>query len=190
MALSLAGWLNGVSASGVVIFGCVFGLFLIYKSRKTNAKLLFYWALASICIGLCWLGDLVNFLTILFTGKNMDNSYGWTILTFIWLPPSMLFAMYVGAELLMPEKKWYIVGIIVVLGIFFELFIFIDPIGSFTVVYPDKPGEDLINSSLAFGSPAFIFGTIFMLFGLIFFGFGFLYKSIKSKGVIRKKFLL
>lgn len=191
MALSLQGWLNGLSSSGLVIFGCAIGLFCIYKSRKSEAKLLLYWGLASIFFGLSWLGDLIDFLTILLTGKNMVNAYGLhSLICFMWVPLYIIFAMYVCAELLTPKKKWYVIGVITILGIFFELFIFLDPIGSFTVVYPDKPGEDLINEGIAFGSPAFIFGSILIFFVVIFLNFGFLYKSIQSEGVIRKKFLL
>ena len=191
MVLSDAGWFNGFSASSVVIFGCTFGLFWIYKGKKTDAKLLSYWGLASIFAGLCFLGNFCDFLTILLTGKNMDDSYGLVgLLGFMWIAPSCVIIMYVGAELIIPEKKWYIASIYLVLGVIFEFFLFLDPAGSIILVYPRKPGEDLIDEIIIYTSPFGIIFIILMTSVLIFCGFGFLYKSIQSTGVFRKKYLL
>ena len=46
MVLSSVGWLSGLSAIGVVLFGGMFGSFWMYKAKKTNAKLLFYFGLS------------------------------------------------------------------------------------------------------------------------------------------------
>ena len=191
MALSLQGWLNGVSASGVVIFGCVLGLFYIYESKKTNAKLLFYSGFAIIFASLMWLADLVDFVTILLTGKNMDNSYGlWGILCLMWVPPANLLLIYICAELIIPEKKWYIVAISVVLGIIYEILLFLDPLSCLTYNYPATSGEDLIDESVVIESPFGIILFIMNGFLVIFCFFGLLIKAIQSKGVIRKKFSL
>ena len=190
MALSLQGWLNGLSASGVVISGCAIGLFCIYKSRKSNAKLLFYMGLLILCLGLTFLGNICDFLTIIFTGNNIDNSYGLVgILGWMWGIPAILIGMYIAAELLIPEKKWHIVGIYGVLGIIFELFLFLDTMGSFIFINPAKPGEDLIDEIAVVSSPVGIIAAIIFLSAFIFLGFGFLIKSIQSTEVIRKKFL-
>ena len=190
MALSIEGWIDGLTASGIVISGVLFGIFVIYKAKKTNAKLLFYVGLVNISGSLGWLGNLVDFLTILSTGSNMDNSYGlYIILSKVWLPINLLCAMYVSAELLIPEKKWYVVAIYSVLGVIFEIFLFLDVMNSFTFIYPSKSGEDLIDESIVFTSPVGIILIIFQLSALIFWGFGFLIKSIQSEGIIRKKFL-
>jgi hypothetical protein len=189
--LSNVGWINGATSMGVLVCGCIFGLFCIYKSKKKEAKLLLYLGLAAICAGLGQLGPFCDFLTILFTGKNMDNPYGLiSLLSFIWLPFSILFAMYLGAELLIREKKKVILAIYLVLGIIYEFFIFLDPFSSFSFVYPKNSGEDLIDDSMNLFSPAGILTLVFALSALIFLGFGFLYQSIKSPGETRKKFLL
>jgi len=189
--LSNVGWINGISSMSVLICGCIFGLFCLYKSKKIKAKLLFYLGLAAICAGLGQLGPSCDFLTILFTGKNMDNTYCLiSILSFIWLPFCILFAMYLGAELLIPGKKKIIVFIYMVLGIVFELIIFLNPYDSFSFIYPETPGENLIDDSMDLLSPAGILTLVFALSGLLFIGFGFLYKTIQSTGTLRKKFLL
>ena len=183
--------MNGLSSMAVVISYCGIGLFFIYKSKKTDAKLLIYVSIAGICFGLQYLGSFIDFVTILLTDNNMDNPNGlYGILNQVWLPPAMIFSIYLAAELLIPEKKWHIVSIYIVLGIIFELFILLDPMGSFTFVDPESPGEDLIDSQFTFGSPAGIIFIIFFLSFITFWGFGFLYKSVKSTGILRKKFLL
>ena len=189
MALSLQGWLNGLSASGIVIFGCVLGLFCIYKSRKTNAKLLFYIGLIIIFTGLGWLGNFIDFLIILLTGKNVDNSYGLVgLLCYMWTPLSFFFGAYIFAELVIPNKKRFILSMSLILGIIFEIFMFLDTTASFEFVYPATSGEDLIDMDIIFNSPLGILFFIIMTF-MVIIGFGLLYKGIQSEGVIRKKFL-
>ena len=134
--LTLVGWISGLSATGVVIFSVIMGLFVIYKSRKINANLLFCMGLVFIFAGLCWSAGFIDIVTILLTGNNMDNSYGlFGIWAYMWIPPMFITALYISAEIMIPEKKWYIVPIYVVLGVIFEIFLFMDPFGSCTFVY-------------------------------------------------------
>ena len=166
-------------------------MFYIYKSKKLGAKLLFYWGIAFIFLCLGYLGDTVDFFVILLTEKNLGNPFGLhSILCFVWAPFYALFGGYVGAELLIPKKKWYIVGVFFILGVLYELFMFIDPIGSFIVVYPKTSGEDLLDVSVNSFSPFNVIQAILGLMIFTFLGVGFLIKSIQSKGVLRKKFLL
>ena len=73
--LSSTGWLDGITASGVVIFGIVFGLYFIYHSKKVEAKLLYYVGVLVILAGLAFLGVFLDFLNVIITGKNLDNWY-------------------------------------------------------------------------------------------------------------------
>lgn len=98
--------------------------------------------------------------------------------------------MYLGAELILPKKKWYIFSIYLIMGIIFELFLFLNSSSSITYVNPLTPGEDLINDNLVFESIAGILVLVFLLSILLLDGIGFLAKSIQSTGVIRKKNLL
>lgn len=189
--LSYVGWITGGTAIVVVIFGCIFGLFLISKSKKSKTKLLFYAGLMIIFGGLCYLGSSYDFLIILLSGSNMDNTYGLLgILGGMWIIPGLLIAIYIGVELLTPDKKRYIIPIYLILGIVYELFIFLDPLGSHTFIPPTKSGEDLIEDIFKIGAPAGILSVIFLLSMLTFNGFGFLLRSFQSKGVVRKKYLL
>lgn len=183
-------WLDGITAVGVVIFGIVVGIFSYYKSRKLEQKLLKYFGIMIVCVGLLYLGPSIDFLSIFFTGNNMDNSFGlYGILCYMWVAPGLIFAMYLGAVLIAPEKKTYILVFYMILGIIFEIFLFLDTEGTFTYDYPAIPGEDLIKSHLNLTSPAFILIVIFLLSVLFFNGFGALYRAIQSTGELRKKFL-
>ena len=166
-------------------------MYVVYKSRKTHLNLLLYLGLVFIFAGLIYTGDFLDFLTIILTQTNIDNSFGIIgLINWMWFPGVVIFAMYLGAELIVPEKKKYIFSIYLVLGIIFELFLFLDLSGSITYDIPLNPGEDLINDNLVFESIAGILVLVFLLSILIFDGIGFLIKSIQSTGVIKKNFLL
>ena len=177
---------------GILIFGIIFGIFIIYKSRKIEAKLLFLLGIGNILMALVWLGSCCDFLTILITGRNIDTRLG--ILGFfggnMWIAPVIVLVIYIGAELLLPKQKWYIVAIFVILGVIYELFLFLDPAGSVSFVHPSPPGSDLIDDSIIMFSPVWILLVIFMLSVFILDGFGFLYYGIKTSGEARKGFLL
>ncbi len=190
MALDINGWIDGITASGVVIFGILFGLFFIYNSRKIQAELLTYLGLANILAGLMFLGVFTDFLFVIFLRENIVNNGIVGILSYIWFAPVIITSMYIGAELLAPKMKKYIVVIFLILTIFFEIVIFIDPKGSFNFVPlpPTPPSENLIDYNVSLMTLAGILMGIMLITVLIFLGLGFLYKGFQSSGVIRKNF--
>ncbi|MFX0018860.1 MAG: hypothetical protein ACFFAK_15370 [Promethearchaeota archaeon] len=189
--LDFLGWIDGITASGVVIFGIVFGLFFIYKARKTNARILDYLGLANLFAGLMFLGVFLDFLFVLATTINMDNTYGIVgILSYIWLAPAIITAIYIGAELLIPKAKWYIAIIFIILSIIFEILIFIDPFSAFKFQDPPSPGRLLINYSVQTFSIAGILMAVFLLTIIVLLGVGFLVKSFQSSGILKTKFFL
>ena len=193
MSLDVNGWIDGITASGVVIFGIIFGLFFIYRSKKTNAKLLAYLGLANMLAGLMFLGVFIDFLFILITNENIVNTRGIVaLLSYIWFAPVIITAMYIGAELLTPNKKKYIVLISIIISIIFEILIFIDPLGSFNFdpIPPTPPSENLIDYNVNLMTFAGISMGIMLITVLVFLGLGFLYKGFQTSGVIRKNFLL
>ncbi|MBA7505509.1 hypothetical protein ES706_04177 [subsurface metagenome] len=190
MSLSNIGWLNGITASGVFLFSCLFGLFFIYKSRRLKLKLLLSLGFVYFFAGLVYSGDVLDFITILITGNNVDNTHGIIgLINWIWFPGAVVFAMYIGAELITPKKKWLIFSIYLALGIIFEVFFLLNPSGTVTYDNPTSPGEDLINDNLVFESIPSIIALIFLLSIILFLGVGFLHKSFQSTGIIRRKFL-
>jgi len=141
--------------------------------------------------GLLILGPCCDYLMIILTGRNLDNRYALVgILSGFSAAPATIFGIYVGAELMTPRKKWYIVSIFLVLGVIWEIFLFLDPMSSFNFTYPVNSGEDVIDTQVVYGSPLFLISITFLFSLLIFNGLGYLFKSIQSSGMIRKKFLL
>ena len=188
--LTLFGWIDGITASGVVIFGFIFGFFFLYKARKSGAKILSILGVVNILAGLMYLGVFTDFIVVLVTTTNLDNTYGLVgILSYIWFAPVMILALYIGAELLLPKRKWYFMAIISIICIVFVILFFIDPMGTFNFVPPTVLGESLIDYNVNILTPAGIIMAILLLAVLILLGFGFLIKSIQSTGVLRKKFL-
>jgi len=189
--LIVEGWIDGITASGVVIFGIIFGLFFLYKSRKASARILTFLGLVNILAGLMYLGVFTDFLVVLATENNLDNTAGLVgILSYIWFAPAMIIALYIGAELLVPKKKWYLMFIIFILSAIFEVFFILDPMGTFNFVDPVNPGETLIDYNVNMFTPAGIIMAILLLAVLLVLGFGFLIKSIKSSGDLKKRFFL
>ncbi|TFG03343.1 MAG: hypothetical protein EU539_12345 [Promethearchaeota archaeon] len=182
--------MNGITAMGVFLFSILFGLFFLYRSRKLRADLLLFLGTTYIFAGLVYLGDTLDFITILLTGTNMDNSTGIIgLINWMWFPGAILSAIYISAELLFPEKKRHVVAFYAVLSIIFEIFLFLDPFGSVTYTNPVPAGSDLINDNLVEDSVVFFIALIFLLSVLLLLGVGFLIRAIKSSGDIRRNFL-
>ncbi|MFX1337271.1 MAG: hypothetical protein ACFFDK_01535 [Promethearchaeota archaeon] len=190
LMLTNTGVINGISAISIVIIYLGFGIFLIDKSKKTNAKLLYYLGIMNICTGCMYLGICIDFLTILITGNNSNFPYFVQfLLCWMWSPLSGAVALYIATKLLIPKKKWYVISVFLFLvSLLFVFFIF-DPVNNVNVVYPPNSGEELIQSQVILGSPASIIILLMIFFTITFNGFGTLFKSIRSRGVIRKKFL-
>jgi hypothetical protein len=191
LPLNTNGWIDGITASGVVIFGIIFGLFFFYRSRKTKAKLLTCLGLANMLAGLMFLGVFLDFLSVLFLQQNMPNNGIVAILSYIWFAPVIITSMYIGAELLTPKIRLYIIILVLVISIFFEVVVFMNPLNSFNFVPepPTPPSINLIDYNVNLMTLAGILMGGLLLLVLFFLGFGFIYKAFQSSGVIRKNFL-
>jgi len=181
------GFIDGISAMGILFSSVLFGLYTLYKAKKLGANLLYFAGGTMIFVGFLWLGPTTDFLSLLLTGYNLPRAqiYGW--LSYLWVAPAVVCAMYLGSQLILPQAKYYIAGVYLVLGIIFEIFLFTDPVGTFEVK-GHIAQEELINVGFNIGHPTFILTGIFLLSSLIFLGFGFAYKSKQSVGALRRKF--
>ena len=188
--LSLIGWLNGLTGSGVVLAGIIIGLYVIYKSKKLNANLLFFVGLTIIFISLLFLGQFVDFLSILFFGMNLSPAYLYALLCYMWVAPAVVSGFIVGSTLIIPERKKLLVGIYTILGIIFEFFLWLDLDNSFTIKLPDRPGTDIIDISFNRTHPTFILIAFFLISALVFLGIGFAIKAKQAVGELRKNFAL
>ena len=145
--------------------------------------------LANLFAGLTFLGVFLDFFLVIFTSTNFDNTFGMVgIISYIWLAPAVVSAIYIGGELLIPKAKWYLVSLFVVLSIVFYSIIFMDPFSAFNFNPPLVSGDGLIDYNLNIFSLAGILMGLFLILIIIILGIGFLVKSFQSTGIIRKKF--
>lgn len=192
MALDIYGWIDGITASGVVIFGFAIGFFFFYKSRKKGANLLTYLGLANLFAGLMFLGVFLDFLFVLILQQNIVSNVIVALISYIWFAPVIISAMIIGAELIAPKMKKPIVIIFLIISIIFEIVIFVDPRNSFNFIpsLGDLPDKRLIDYNVNLLTLAGMLMAGLLLPVIVFLGFGFLYKAFQSSGVIRKNFLL
>ena len=194
--VSTVGLIVGLTACGALLTETVIGLLSFYHSKKLQARLLAIAGLTIVFTGLLYLGPLAEFFSVLLYGSNLNPPTLLTLLSYTFVCPAIILAMYIGAELMMPEKKWYIVGIYTVLGVVFELFLWLDffgyslfgtgPIFSFDL---ETPGETLLDASFNRAHPAYLLVVIFLVSVFIFCGIGFLIKAKQATGELRRKFL-
>ncbi|MHA1670439.1 MAG: hypothetical protein ACTSV5_07645 [Promethearchaeota archaeon] len=138
-----------------------------------------------------FLGVFFDFIVVLISGVNIDNTHGFVgILSYIWLAPAIITAIYIGIKLLALKYKWVILSLFIVLSILFEVIIFLDPFAAFNFDDPPIPGELLIDYNIIIASMAGILMALFLLSTIILLGFGFLIKAFQSDGVIKKKLIL
>ncbi len=193
MAISAEGLLDGMTSAGIVLSATIFGLFSLYKAIKLKAKLLGVAALTMFFVGLLWLGPFTDMISLLIREKNIghypDDYDIYAILSYIWVAPTLVFAMYLGGELLWPKGKWILVSIYIVLGVIFEMFLWFNINHSFEELAPEVPGETIIAASFERGYWTFILVAIFLVSALVFLGIGFLIKAKQATGDLRKKFL-
>ncbi|MFX0188486.1 MAG: hypothetical protein ACFE8A_12220 [Candidatus Hodarchaeota archaeon] len=187
--VSVIGWLDGISAGGIVVSAVFFGLLSFYKARKLEAKLLGIAGLMMVFVGFLWLGPFSDFLSILIFQKNLTPNYIYAYLSYMWVAPAIIVGMYLGGELIAPKKKWTIVIIFAILGVIFELFLFLDTKNTFEEFIIANPGQDLIDAKFNRTSPTFILIAIFLISVIIFLGIGFAVKAKQATGELRKKFL-
>ena len=164
-----------------------FGIWVIIKSRKLKAKLLKYMGIVIILLGLPYLGVCTDFITVLFTGHNMDKAL-FIILGYVWAGGALYFSVIIYCELTMPEKKKYILPIYFFLAFIYTIYVIVDPMNSFVITYPGEPGEELMQAPFNWNSPLIIIGIIGITSFIIFCCFGYLYEALQSTGIIRKKF--
>lgn len=184
--LSVLSGIIGFTTLFVLIAFCISGILFYYFSRKTNIKLLSVMGIFLFFAGICYLGICVDFLTIIITGNNTTN----LILAYlIWpfVPITYTLGLYVIYEILIPKRIFPIMVIYIIIGLVFELSIFLDLSGNIKFIEPPISGDELIDDSLITGSIAGLIGTFYTLFG-IFNGLLLIYKGKKASGIISKKY--
>jgi len=189
MVISPEGLLDGLTSAGIVLSATVFGLFTLYKAVKLKAKLLAVAALTMFFVGLLWLGPFTDLIFLLIRKENIDPYRVYALLSYMWVAPTLVFAMYLGGELIWPKGKWILVIIYIGLGVVFEMFLWFNTYTSFEELAPKIPGETIIAASFDRTHPTFILIATFLVSALVLLGIGFIIKAKQATGELRKKFL-
>ena len=183
-------WINGITATFSFIFGLFLGVSVIWQARKWEAKLLFYMGINIVFAGFFWSGLFLDFVSLTTMGVNINiPPEALAIIYFVWSPIAFLFSFYIAAELFSPDKKLYITIPFLILGIVYEIFLFMFPLENVIVDNID-PGNMIIEVTIEPFKPAGLINYTFVLIAFIFCGFGYLYKGIKSKDIRRNFFSL
>ena len=191
--VSVFGLLDGLTASGIILSTTIFGLLSFYRASKLGAKLLAWAGLTMFFVGFLWLGPFIDFILVFFYHTNITPTYLYSILSYLWVAPALVVAMYLGGSLMFPKRKWVIVGIFIALGLVFEYFLWFQTETSFTWnVFTNplfQPGEDLIDAEFIRSSLTFLMIALFLVVTLILLGIGFFIKAKQATGDLRKKFV-
>ncbi|MFX1393807.1 MAG: hypothetical protein ACFFAH_09560 [Promethearchaeota archaeon] len=182
--LELYDFFDGLTATLIVFFGIVFSAIVLYKAKKMEARLLTYGAFMGLFAGLLWMGPCADFISVVFFGQNLSPVELYGILSYMWVAPLTVVGMYIGGQLMIPEKKKVVVIFYTILSIIFELFLFLDTRNAFEF---DTSGG-ITDSKFVYGHPCFILIVVFLLSVFFLNGIGSLRKAVQSTGLIRKKF--
>ena len=188
MTIALEGWLDGLTASGIIISSAIFGLLSLYKSIKLKAKLLSIAGVMIFFVGFLWLGPTTDFMFKLIADNNINPEQVYVLLSYTSVAPALLFAVYLGSELIVPKLKWLLLGIFLILGIIFEMFLWFSPNQSFDHI-KILVTDGLIDASFNRTHPTFLMVALFLVSALIFLGIGFTIKAKQATGQLRKKFI-
>ena len=186
--VSILGMLDGLTSIGIVVFSILIGLLSLYEAKKYNVRLLRSAALTMIFVGFFWLAPTADFLSLLITGKNLTPIYIYGILSYMWVAPGTICAMYFGAELNFPKQKWYIVGFYVIIGLIFEFFLWFDTANVFNFTL-NNPGQEIIDSSFKRTHINYYLVVLMLVSIAAFIVVPFTVKAVTSLGIIRKKFM-
>lgn len=182
------GWFHGIYFIVHVIVSIIIGSFFLYKSKELDISLLKYAGLYIIIGSFGTLPIFIEFPFIIITGTNIITEYGWLgVLNFMWFPIAFVLQLNIGTELLIPNKKWYIIITFSILGIIFEIFIIFNIMDCLNFMYPPNLGDYFVLSTVS-GVP-YIIRRVLLISLLVFNGIGLLIKSFQFKGILKKKFL-
>jgi len=109
----------------------------------------------------------------------------------MWTPILIIPIIYIGLDLLFPEKKKAIIYIyiLVVLGIIYEILLFFFAAETLIFKYPSETGKNLTYFYIRFNTPAFWIQFIFVFSFFLINGLGLTIKGLRTSGQLKKKYL-
>lgn len=175
---------SGLSATLIVATGYLIGIRLAFVMRHRESKLLYAQILFALTLGSYYLGTVVSFWLLFFTGSNIEPLGIAAILCFTVAPIGVCVAMYIGFSMIKPRlvKPMIIILAITAIPYWANLwFGWPDPGYS----APDPGPGHLVDIELL--SLSELFTTVYILVLMLFFAGGFIYLAKISTGDIRRR---
>ena len=186
--LSFDGWSVGIGFCLKIIIDITISAFFIYKAKKNNIKLLYYAAFVFIPYILSYSIYMIEFFHILMTDTNMEITKATLLIYFTGYIIVGISGVYLGFNLILKEKRKLMLIIVSLYYVFIEILAFILPNSGYTLSYPPSPGENLTRIYSTANSIIYYISFPPILFN-IFIAISLLFKGLKVKGNIRKKFI-
>ncbi len=187
MVLDFSTYLNGISGIAVAIVAGFVGVRFILNYRREHKKLMPYVSIVGFSFVGLYLGPIVTFWSLVFTGVNIDPVlYGQ--LSYMVAPVAIINAMWLGFSIFNPEKRKLAVEVFLIAGVIFYIAILgfpadmIQPDAAISVLNAEGRMLDISLKSVVFAILAFdILAVIFILAG------GFYYLRPKISGIDRQR---
>lgn len=126
MVLSLLTILNGIGATAIVLSGYIMGINSIISYIKTEKRLQLIVSLMGFSLGSFYLGGMISFLLLVFTGNKQNISPELaSYLSGPVVPIAIICAMYLGFDLFNPEKKKIVMIIYSITGVVYFIAFFL-----------------------------------------------------------------
>ncbi len=186
MVLNLDGFLDGISALGVLIASITIGTYYLYKDHKLRVMLLRYAGIMIFLLGLLWLGPTADFIVKSITGYNLNPIWMYAILSYIWVPPAVYMGILISGDIILRKQKWLLLLIVLIGGVIFEIGILFFPFQDYSFTY-NVPEQGIIDALLNHGFFPFYILVLFLLMIFFFNGVGILRKAIKGSKDLRKR---
>lgn len=186
--VSVNGWVDGGSALGVMVVGVIVGIYSIIRGRKLESNVLRNYGIMVFFISFLYLGPVTDLIYLILNSINLPDNLLYGILSYMWVAPGIVMAMYVGAQLMAQKSKTAILIVYLGLSVVFELFLFLDTSSMFKFPTIANPG-DLIDSRFEYASVGFLLIALFLFSVFLFCGVGALNTALRASGDVRKKFL-
>jgi hypothetical protein len=186
MAYSTITYLNGISATIVLLLAYAYAIRFLFLYRKQRKRLMPVVALLAIGMGTFFLGPTTAFFHLMLTESNIDKIlYGY--LSYLTTPISLTLAMYLGFDIFKPNWRDRVLAVYSLTAIVWWIAIIGWP--DFMIATPVIPGE-LIDISLE--SVIYILVILYILSCLVILGGSFFRLSFKiaDKAPKRKALLL
>ncbi len=123
MVLPLSTYLNGISACAVAIVAGYMGVSFLLKYHREHKNLMPYVSILGFSFVGLYLGPLVTFWSLVFTGQNIDTLlYGQ--LSYVTAPIAILNGMWLGFSIFNPEKRKIAMYVFSIAAIVFYIALF------------------------------------------------------------------